>query len=113
MGEEERYFHHPRSLPHQDPREASHKGRCPHDVWSGNESEGKASKDRCESVPSGCPQEADLEKRSVPSLHVFLEVRPLWESHSANLGSAMRALGQPKSLLYICCHVASAFVENK
>ena len=53
-GEEERYSHIP-GLCRQDPREASHKGRCPHDVWSGKESEGKDSKDCCESVPSGCP----------------------------------------------------------
>ena len=39
----------------QDPRKASQEDRCPHDDQSGKESKGKASKDCCESVPSGCP----------------------------------------------------------
>ena len=39
----------------QDPRKASQEDRCLHDDQSGKESKDKASTDRCESVPSGCP----------------------------------------------------------
>merc|ERR1719198_2407207 len=53
-------LHHPRSLPHQDPHQASHQGLREDDVRQGDQGEGQTSKDSGESLPSGCSQEADL-----------------------------------------------------
>merc|ERR1712232_1393621 len=66
-GEEDGHLHHPRRLPHQDPDKTCHKGRCEDDVRQGDQGEGKASEDNCESLPSGCTEETDL--RSVTWLH--------------------------------------------
>merc|ERR1711865_513107 len=59
--EEDWNLHCPWPLPHQDPREARHEGRCSHDVRCGTQSEGKGCKDCCEGLPSGCAEEADLQ----------------------------------------------------
>merc|ERR1711924_491073 len=69
-GQEDRHFHHPRHLPHQDQGQASHQSRCEDDVWQGDQGEGKASKDRCESLRSRCTQEADLEECVVTTSHL-------------------------------------------
>merc|ERR1712054_494197 len=58
----EGHLHRPRSVPHQDQDEASYESMRKDDLWQGAEGEGKASKDGCESLPSCCPQEADLDE---------------------------------------------------
>merc|ERR1711965_350528 len=95
--------------PHQDPREASHKGRCEDDVWQGDEGEGKASENRREGLPCGSAEEADLRQQRVARRRIFLELHSPWESHGMAMGGAVSAIG-PCDLfvLYICCHVAFA-----
>merc|ERR1711879_206023 len=64
-GEEDRHFHYPRCVPHQDQDQASHKSMCEEHLWQGDQGEGQTSKDGCESLPSCCTQEADLDERSL------------------------------------------------
>merc|ERR1712216_594977 len=59
-GEEGRYLHDPWPLQDQDSSEASHQGRSEDGLWPGDEGEGQASQDYCQSVPSRCTQGADL-----------------------------------------------------
>merc|ERR1719421_460211 len=58
--QEDRCVHHPRSLPHQDQEQASHKGMHKDDFRQGDQGEGQASEDSCESFSSCCPKAADL-----------------------------------------------------
>merc|ERR1712080_113212 len=90
---EEWCVHRPRTLPFEDEDKACHKSRCEDDVWAGDEGEGKASEDDCESLPRCCIEEADLEWCSAVALNAFPEVCPPWESHGARLGSIILALG--------------------
>merc|ERR1711988_1260340 len=64
-GEEDRHFHYPRCVPHQDQDQASHKSMCEEHLWQGDQGEGQTSKDSCESLPSCCTQEADLDECSL------------------------------------------------
>merc|ERR1711972_1133360 len=72
-------LHYSRLVPHQDPNKASNQGGGEDHVWQGSQSQGKASQDGCEGLPSGGIESSDLKyKGSV--LHAFSEVVP-WESY--------------------------------
>merc|ERR1711881_810157 len=92
---------HPRPLPHQDPHKASHEGRREGDVRQGDQGESKASKDHRESLPSGCTEEADLEKCPLLVFPASPEVHLPWESHGVGLEGMSLALGQLTFILYI------------
>merc|ERR1712100_739911 len=64
-GEEDRHFHHPWHLPHQDQGQTSHQSRRKEDVRQGDQGEGKASKDCGESFRGCCSQETDLDRYHV------------------------------------------------
>merc|ERR1711862_55221 len=57
---------------HQDPGEASHKGRSEEHFRQGRQGCGKASQDDCESLPGSSIEEADLEQRRVTALSCLL-----------------------------------------
>merc|ERR1712159_261525 len=80
-------LHHPRSLPHQDPNQASHQGLREDDVRQGDQGEGETSQDRGESLPSGSSEEANLGCCGLcaPCTSTLSEVWELWESHSLSL----------------------------
>merc|ERR1711988_146364 len=60
-GEEEWRVHCSRPLPFEDSHKASHQGRSEDHVWQGDQGEGEARKDRRESLPCSCLEEADLD----------------------------------------------------
>merc|ERR1711988_1005762 len=91
--EEDRHFHYPRCVPHQDQDQASHKSMREEHLWQGNQGEGQASKDGCESLPSCCTQEADLGE------------------HLA-LFSGLVTVGIPRSWLWKCM-IAVGSLENQ
>merc|ERR1712139_426104 len=90
-GQEGGCLHHPRPLPHQDQGQASHKSWCEDDVRPGDQGEGKASKDGCESFPSCSTEAADLSKCSKAVLSTFSEASSLWEPHGVGLKGAVLA----------------------
>merc|ERR1712072_1303720 len=79
---------------HQDPNKTSYESRCEDDVWPRDQSEGEASKDNCESLPSGRAEETNLRKCIMTARCVFPEVHSPWESHGAGLGDACLTRGR-------------------
>merc|ERR1719399_2376527 len=58
--EEERHLHNSRPLQDQDPCEASHQGGSAYGLWAGDQSESKASQDRCQGLRCRRTEVADL-----------------------------------------------------
>merc|ERR1712113_62910 len=63
-GEEDGCVCHSRPVPNQDTNKASYQSRSQNHLWQGDEGQSQASQDRCEGLPRGCVEEADL-KQSV------------------------------------------------
>merc|ERR1712224_609696 len=81
MGErsqKDRCVQHPRPLPHQDQDQACYQGMCEDDLWQGNQGEGEACEDSCESIPSCSTEEADL---NFYAGHLIKGPFTVWESH--------------------------------
>merc|ERR1712050_244397 len=59
-GEEDGCVCHSRPVPNQDTNKASYQSRSQGHIWQGDEGQSQASQDRCEGLPRGCAEEADL-----------------------------------------------------
>merc|ERR1712146_544534 len=89
-------LHSPRPLPYQDAHKTSDKGWCACDLWQGDQGEGEASQDRCESFPSRCTEEANLKLPCAAVFITFPEGCLPWESHEAALEGTNLTLAHQK-----------------